>query len=628
MEVSTEVTDALTRVVEGLPGGGEKRVGQLEMATAISDSFKNRKNFAVQAGTGTGKSLAYLIPAILSNERVIIATATKALQDQLANKDLPLLAQYLDEPVVYTVIKGRNNYLCKQRLAEMEVTGSQLELEDSTQVGRLGKQVTEIISWSQETISGDRSELAFEPDSRVWSSVSVTSDECPGATKCPSGPVCFAESARAAAEASTIVVVNTHLYAIDLISDAEILPEHDFVVIDEAHQLEEIISSVAGIDLAPGRFGNIARNARKILATDVESTAVADVGNKIANALEPLRGQRLLKIDGELGSALALARTRVETLSSALRKKNSEDQDGQESLRILGAAGNLLSDIDLVSAQLSTHVTWVEGNDRALVLRTAPIDVGQFLEEKLWSKRTAVLTSATLPPDLPERLGLPTDSYSYKDVGSPFNFADQALLYCALHMPDPRSDTYREAVVEELTHLITAAEGRTLCLFTSWKALNETATLLADRIDFPLLSQKDFPKPKLIEKFTSEPETVLLATMGFWQGIDVPGDTLSLVTIDKIPFPRPDDPLLQARRDLAGSAAFRQVDLPRAATLLAQGTGRLIRTIHDRGVVAVLDPRLGKANYRWYLVQNLPPMTRTKNREEATDFLSSISRAR
>ena len=313
MEVSTEVTDALTRVVEGLPGGGEKRVGQLEMATAISDSFKNRKNFAVQAGTGTGKSLAYLIPAILSNERVIIATATKALQDQLANKDLPLLAQFLDEPVVYTVIKGRNNYLCKQRLAEMEVTGSQLELEDSAQVGRLGKQVTEIISWSEETISGDRSELAFEPDSRVWSSVSVTSDECPGATKCPSGPVCFAESARAAAEASTIVVVNTHLYAIDLISDAEILPEHDFVVIDEAHQLEEIISSVAGIDLAPGRFGNIARNARKILATDVESTAVADVGNKIANALEPLRGQRLLKIDGELGSALALARTRVET---------------------------------------------------------------------------------------------------------------------------------------------------------------------------------------------------------------------------------------------------------------------------------------------------------------------------
>jgi ATP-dependent DNA helicase DinG len=604
MEVSTEVTDALTRVVEGLPGGGEKRVGQLEMATAISDSFKNRKNFAVQAGTGTGKSLAYLIPAILSNERVIIATATKALQDQLANKDLPLLAQYLDEPVVYTVIKGRNNYLCKQRLAEMEVTGSQLELEDSTQVGRLGQQVTEIISWSQETISGDRSELAFEPDSRVWSSVSVTSDECPGATKCPSGPVCFAESARAAAEASTIVVVNTHLYAIDLISDAEILPEHDFVVIDEAHQLEEIISSVAGIDLAPGRFGNIARNARKILATDVESTAVADVGNKIANALEPLRGQRLLKIDG------------------------SENQDGQESLRILGAAGNLLSDIDLVSAQLSTHVTWVEGNERALVLRTAPIDVGQFLEEKLWSKRTAVLTSATLPPDLPERLGLSADSYSYRDVGSPFNFADQALLYCALHMPDPRADTYREAVVEELTHLITAAEGRTLCLFTSWKALNETATLLADRIDFPLLSQKDLPKPKLIEKFTSEPETVLLATLGFWQGIDIPGDTLSLVTIDRIPFPRPDDPLLQARRDLAGSAAFRQVDLPRAATLLAQGTGRLIRTIHDRGVVAVLDPRLGKANYRWYLVQNLPPMARTKNREEATDFLRSISQAR
>jgi ATP-dependent DNA helicase DinG len=628
MAASTEVTDALTRVIKGLPGGGEKRVGQLEMATSISDSFKNHKHFAVQAGTGTGKSLAYLIPAILSNQRVIIATATKALQDQLANKDLPLLAQYLDEPVVYTVIKGRNNYLCKQRLAEMETTGSQLELEDSAQVGRLGQQVTEIISWSKETVSGDRSELAFEPDSRVWSSVSVTSDECPGATKCPSGPFCFAESARAAAEASTIVVVNTHLYAIDLISGAEILPEHDFVVIDEAHQLEEIISSVAGIDLAPGRFGNIARNARKILATDVESTAVADVGNKIAIALEPLRGKRLLKIDGELGSVLALARTRVETLSSALRKKNSEDQDGQESLRVLGAAGNLLNDIDLVSAQLPTHVTWVEGNDRALVLRTAPIDVGQFLEETLWSKRTAVLTSATLPPDLPERLGLSADSYSYTDVGSPFNFADQALLYCALHMPDPRSDTYREAVVEELAQLITAAEGRTLCLFTSWKALNETATLLADRINFPLLSQKDLPKPKLIEQFTSEPETVLLATLGFWQGIDIPGDTLSLVTIDRIPFPRPDDPLLQARRDLAGPAAFRQVDLPRAATLLAQGTGRLIRTIHDRGVVAVLDPRLGKANYRWYLVQNLPPMARTKDREEATDFLRSISRAR
>ncbi|MFT5531694.1 MAG: ATP-dependent DNA helicase DinG [Candidatus Poriferisodalaceae bacterium] len=619
-------TKLLRGVVTNLPGGGEVRIGQELMSDAVARSIAHRRPLAVQAGTGTGKSLAYLVPAIESGDTVVIATATKALQDQLANKDLPFLSQHLAEPFVYSVLKGRSNYVCRQRLEEIKSGADQMELPTDDATTRLGKQVKDLLEWADSTVTGDRAELSFEPDGRVWSSVSVTSEECPGAANCPSGATCFAEDAKAAAAASSVIVVNLHLYSIDLLTNGGVLPEHDVVIIDEAHQLEDVISSVAGIELGGGRFGAHARNARRLIAGDSEATAVAEIGTRLAEILGPLRNKRLTSIDGELDEALALARSRVERLSAVVRAADTTGGDEHQAyLRVIGGLGSLLEEIDLVRTLPKTHVAWVEGMDNAPILRTAPIDVGSFLAEHLWDRRGVVLTSATLPEDLPARLGLEEGEFDYLDVGSPFDYEEQAMLYCALHMPDPRSDGYRNAVVAELADLINAAGGRTLGLFTSWRALEETAEGLADLIDHPILTQRDLPKQALVDAFIEDESTVLLATMGFWQGVDIPGRTLSLVTIDRIPFPRPDEPLLQARRELAGSGAFGVVDLPRAAMLLAQGAGRLIRSETDRGVVAVLDPRLGKANYRWKLVKSLPPMKRTRHHDEAVEFLKTLA---
>jgi ATP-dependent DNA helicase DinG len=270
----------------------------------------------------------------------------------------------------------------------------------------------------------------------------------------------------------------------------------------------------------------------------------------------------------------------------------------------------------------ATDVTWVEGPDHSPVLRIAPVDVGERLQERLWGSVTAVLTSATIPPLLPKRLGIP--GCRELDVGSPFDYPAQGLLYCATHLPDPRHADYERAMHAELSWLIATAGGRTMALFTSWRAMQAAAAAVQPKVPYRVLTQADLPKPALVESFTREESSCLFATMGFWQGVDVPGPALSLVVIDRIPFPRPDEPLQQARRDRAGSAAFRVVDLPRAATMLAQGVGRLVRSGSDTGVVAILDPRLASATYRWELVRALPPMRRTRHREDVAAFLAHL----
>ncbi|HEC09279.1 MAG TPA: ATP-dependent DNA helicase [Acidimicrobiales bacterium] len=608
----------LAAVVGGLPGGGETRPGQKLMAEAVARAFEQGRHLVVRAGTGTGKSLAYLVPAVLSGRRVVVATATKALQDQLADKDLPYLAGTLPEPFEFAVLKGRANYLCRQKLREMGDRGDQQEL-DVSDSSRLGAQVRRLTSWAEETTTGDRAELDFEPDSRVWQSLSVSAMECPGAAKCPSGAECFAERSRHVAMAADIIVTNLHLYGLDLLTEGAILPEHDAVVIDEAHQLEDIISSAAGLDIGGGRFTSLARTARAALTDDRESSEVAALSMKFADVAEALVGSRLRRVGRELEDFLDLARSRIERLTTVVRDSTDDEDPARQ--RTLNAAGHLLGDLDLLRSMPDSHVVWAQGPRRAPSLRMAPLDVGDFLTERLWGQRTAVLTSATIDEALSGRLGLGPDTFDFLDAGSPFDFGTQGLLYCAMHMPDPRSDSYLDRVTEELVTLIGAAGGRTLCLFTSWRALEHVAPALAEALPFPILAQGELPKPLLVKRFTEEEDSVLAATMGFWQGVDIPGRALSLVTIDRIPFPRPDDPLLQARRERAGREAFSTIDLPRAATLLAQGAGRLIRTAEDRGVVAVLDPRLGKAGYRWNLVRALPPMARTRDTSEAVDFL-------
>ena len=618
-----EISAALARVRAALPGGGEERPGQLAMAEAVAAAITERRHLIVQAGTGTGKSLAYLVPAVLSGSKVVIATATKALQDQLAGKDLPFLAANVGHPFEFAVVKGRSNYLCRQRALEVAGGGDQLTLEevDESELGNLGKQVTRLLRWSIDSETGDRSELDFEPSAKAWGQVSVTAMECPGAARCPSGDACFAEAARQRAEAADVVVVNTHLYGTHLASGGHVLPDHDVVIFDEAHELEDVASSSLGLELGAGRFRALARTARPLLDDGRLTEDLEIAGSRLEDALSTMLGKRLPPgMTDEIASAINLAAERTSRLVAGIRKS---EKDEARRGRALQAGGHLAGDLAFLADLSPSYVAWVEGPAHSPALKVAPIEVGALLAEKLWDDVTAVLTSATIPPLLDERIGIPTHKRELLDVGSPFDYEEHGLLYCAAHMPDPRSPEYEQALHDELVALIEAAGGRTLALFTSWRAMQAAVEALAPRLSYQVLAQGELPKPALLAAFTADESSCLFATMGFWQGVDVPGTALSMVTIDRLPFPRPDEPLLQARRDRAGPAAFRLIDLPRTATLLAQGTGRLIRSANDRGVVAVLDSRLAKANYRWDLVRALPPMRRTRYRTDVEAFFNT-----
>ncbi|HTZ10635.1 MAG TPA: ATP-dependent DNA helicase, partial [Acidimicrobiales bacterium] len=429
-------------------------------------------------------------------------------------------------------------------------------------------------------------------------------------------------------------------YATHVASDGAVLPDHDVVVLDEAHAVEDVMTEALGIELTGGRLRAVAQGARTLVgaAEAQRADAVTEAADRIEAELGPKVGHRVLAGgDTALADALALARGRLEALTAALRRAEAArpegadpgDDAGARRSRALLALGHLGDELGALVALDDDHVAWVEAGGpggRTPTLRAAPIDVGPVLATRLWPGVTAVLTSATVPPRLEERLGLPAADTDRVAVESPFPFDECALLYCAAHLPDPRRPEARPALHAELASLVSAAGGRTLALFTSWRGMQEGAEAVRPRVAFPILAQGDMPKARLLEAFAVEQAACLFATMSFWQGVDVPGPTLSLVALDRLPFPRPDDPLLQARRERAGEGAFRLVDLPRAATLLAQGAGRLIRTTTDRGVVAVLDSRLATAGYRRDLLAGLPPMRRTIDHDEVVAFLEALAR--
>ena len=627
----------------------EERPSQRAMAKAVAAAIKGQRHLIVQAGTGTGKSLAYLVPALALGTRAIVSTATKALQDQLATRDLPQLAVSLDVPVTFAVLKGRSNYVCRQRVAEIAGGDQQLVLDETggwteedvpADLGPLGREIRHLVEWAAGAPTGDRAELPFEPTPAAWAQVSVGARDCPGAGRCPAGQACFAEAARERARQADVVVVNTHLYTASLaIEAAELLPPHDLVVFDEAHELEDIASAAFGFEIGAGRLHALARTARPLLDDPSAAVAVAEAGGALVDALQAHLGEALPRpLDDRTQQSLSQVRARVGQLMSAVRRGVRSLEEGEGSteggaalrarfLRVQQSATHLATHLDLVIGLDDSQVAWVEGPAHSPVLRVAPLDVGATLRHTLWSRQdapVAVLTSATIPPRLGDRLGLPPGSYDQLDVGSPYAYDEQALLYCPLHLPDPRDASYEKAMHDELVALIEAAGGRTLALFTSWRAMQSAASAVAERVSWPVLTQSDLPKPALVARFSADEHSCLFATMGFWQGVDVPGPSLSLVTIDRLPFPRPDDPLLRARRAQIGRDAFSVIDVPRAATLLAQGTGRLIRSRNDRGVAAVLDPRLGKARYRWVLVNALPPMRRTRHLAEVQRFLAAL----
>jgi ATP-dependent DNA helicase DinG len=657
-QAGDDAVEALAKVTAGM-SNGEQRPEQQEMCRAVGETLVTGTHLVVQAGTGTGKSLAYLVPALLSGKKVVVATATKALQDQLAEKDLPLVERGLGQAFSYAVLKGRSNYICRQRVGEVGSGGIQPELgadagsdsdtesfePDGARVesapAGLVDEVRTLLAWSESTTSGDRADLSFEPSGRAWGMLSVGPRECPGAFNCPSGNRCFAEAARDRAVAADVVVVNTHLYGAHLASGRAVLPEHDVVVFDETHELEEVMTSSLGVEITPGRFRALATSARSLIGEDdaeADMTSLFEVGDQIGALLADRVGTRVMHDDAQppvddrdlaelLGRAAGItarvtdAIRRIDLQGSLLADGGSGADKGARKTRAIGAASHLADDLHRLIARGDGDVAWVDGTRRNVRLRLSPIDVGPVLSAALWGEVTAVLTSATVPPRLVERVGLEGFETNQLNVGSPFDYRAHALLYVARHLPDRRAPQAEAALHKELALLIEAAGGRTLALFTSRRATEEAAAALAPDLPYRMLLQGELPKGRLLEEFAADETSCLFATLGFWQGVDIPGRALSLVTLDRLPFPRPDDPLLQARRARAGSRAFQLVDLPRAATLLAQGSGRLIRTAEDRGVVAVLDPRLATASYRGVLLSTLPPMRRTVDRTEVEEFL-------
>ena len=653
-----DVPELLAAAVSGI--GGAERPGQVTMAEAVRQAIETGEHLAVQAGTGTGKSLAYLVPAVrhalTTGNTVVVATATIALQRQLIDRDLPrlatALAPLLDREPSFAILKGRRNYLCLHRQRGGVAEDPQDALFDPADAGPtspLGRQVKRLHEWAEETTTGDRDELVPGVPEAAWRQVSVSAQECIGAQRCPFGSRCFAERARDAAARADIVVTNHALLAIDATSDIDVLPEHNVVIVDEAHDLVDRVTSATtgelsgpAVEVAARRAGRLTESA----AAEGAPTAVADPLRHAAAALAIDLGDAPPGRMDELSVTLAATLTSVQDAAGACAdavraSAASEEEDPQR----MAAARMTLASLDELQRTASRildafgeqvtergEVVWLDRapdeTRRPPTLRVAPLEVGRVLRSRLFGARTVALTSATLalggsfaPLAIQWGLSLKPSvdgdehlAWTGMDVGSPFDHPRSGILYVARHLPPPGRDQLPEAYLTELEELIDAAGGRTLGLFSSMRAAKQAAGALRERISQPLLCQGDDLTAQLVRQFAEDEPTCLFGTLSLWQGVDVPGNSLQLVVIDRIPFPRPDDPLASARQRAVaarGGNGFMTVAASQAALLLAQGAGRLLRTMTDRGVVAVLDPRLMTARYGDFLRASLPPFWTT-----------------
>lgn len=617
--------DLLDRITEELPGGGESREGQRQMVRSVAAAFTRRQHTVIEAGTGVGKSLAYLVPAVMTGQRVVIATATKNLQDQLATKDAPTVAAHAAK-VNVAVLKGKNNYLCRNR-AQQVGGGAQLSFDDGTDVPRgVASQMRKILQWSNETTSGDRDELPFEIDQRAWRGLSVTPQECLGRVQCPQGQNCFAELAKDRAAESSILIVNTHLYAAHLASGSMLLPSHEFVVFDEAHEALDIFASLLGTSLTTSRLRALSGVARSLLGSAFHERCdqLVDVSDRLATSLEiQFDANQLTGLSEDCTRELARASELVTAIVEGLRILPTEGSDGEaRRVRALGPAVHLGNDLERVNKIRDGELLFLDRREREITIEISLIDVGPRLRDDLWGNVTAILTSATIPDSLPKNLGLEGDCV-VEHFDSPFDYQSHSLLYVPQDFPQRNADGAEEAITQELVRLISAAGGRTLALFTNRSVMNRVAEAVAPQLETEILVQGTLSRQRIIEEFRESAEASLFAVTSFWQGIDVPGHSLSLVTIDRLPFAVPNDPLAEARRSRS-DRPFYEVDLPRAAMLLAQGVGRLIRTNTDRGVVAVLDTRLAESSYRSSLFRKLPAMKRTRDRDQVLTFLREL----
>ncbi|GAA4559907.1 ATP-dependent DNA helicase [Planotetraspora kaengkrachanensis] len=643
------VEELLTTAVKEL--GGSERPGQVTMARAVRDAVEAKEHLAVQAGTGTGKSLAYLIPAIRhaadSDGAVVVSTATIALQRQLVDRDLPRLADALEGLLPhrpeFAILKGRRNYLCRHKMAAGMPDDEDDQLFDPREVSATGRMVQRIQEWASETETGDRDELVPGVNDQAWRQFSVHAKECLGAQRCPSGMECFAELARERAGQADVVVTNHALLAIDAMEDFPVLPEHDVVVVDEAHELVDRVTSVVTDELSEGTVGVAVRRVGRLIEQGL-ADRLQEAGEDLAALLAAAPPGRVDDLPQSLALTLALVRDAAFACITALGPRN-KDKDDPENAGLRKATFTALDEVhDTAQRMLDAfgadseadraEVVWLdEGRGRIPpTLRVAPLSVGGMLRDKLFGDRTVVLTSATLAlggsfDGMARQWGL-TGDWTGIDVGSPFDHPRSGILYVAKHLPQPGRDGLPEAYLTEITELIEAAGGRTLGLFSSMRAAKAATEALRERLDVPLLCQGDDSTSQLVKQFSADPATCLFGTLSLWQGVDVPGESLTLVVIDRIPFPRPDDPLASARqRHVAatGGNGFMSVAATHAALLLAQGAGRLLRSMDDRGVVAVLDPRLVTARYGGFLLNSLPPFWRTTDPGKVREALRRLT---
>ena len=638
---TTEVRRLLAAAVEGL--GGARRDGQIAMAEAVAQAFADGEHLAVQAGTGTGKSLAYLVPAIAQaltdNRPVVVSTATIALQRQLVDRDLPRLADSLTSALPrrpdFALLKGRGNYLCLNKIhngtsGEPE-DRPQEELFSPTAVSALGRDVARLTEWSSSTSTGDRDELSPGVPDRSWAQVSVSARECIGVSRCPFGTDCFAERARERAGRADVVVTNHALLAIDAMGDANVLPEHDLLIVDEAHELTDRVTSVATAELSATSLGVAQRRAARVVPAELAQRLDAAAAT-LASAIFEAQPGRIDVLDEELAThvravrdAASAARTAIDTSPSDPKSASARAEAVTALLDVSDTAARIL-DSFVPAIPDRTDVVWLERIEDSrtgtrVLLRVAPLSVAGLLRHRLFDHTTTVLTSATLTIggsfDAMARdwglVGADDTAAAWRglDVGSPFDHARSGILYVAAHLPPPgRDSTGTAEQLDEIAALIMAAGGRTLGLFSSMRAAKATAEVMRERLDTPVLCQGDDSTSALVARFAADEPTSLFGTLSLWQGVDVPGPSLSLVLIDRIPFPRPDDPLLTARQRAVaarGGNGFMAVAATHAALLLAQGAGRLLRRVDDRGVVAVLDSRMATARYAGFLRASLPP---------------------
>jgi len=614
----------LLDTVIGRLSHAEQRDGQADMVRHVADAIDTGTTLVVQAGTGTGKTLGYLVPILAAGRTAVIATYTKALQDQLASVDLPLLeAACADRPDLsfsWAILKGRNNYLCRQRVSEIETGQDQLQLNDTP--ADVVREIRDLVAWADETETGEISDVPFTVGDSAWRKVSLGSDECPGAAKCSFGETCFTERARERAKNANVIVVNFTLYGLDLEQDREFLPDHDVVVFDEVHELEDVISETASVSLTGRMIATAAETARVALARQKLPNALAKTGKELDEVLQRYVGQRLPQplppdVEGTIGNAAQ----QCGLISDELRATINETP---ELLRAVSTITRMNESLDKVLTGGSNMVVFVTDVRGAARLTAAPKRVDRVLGQ-LWDDTTAILTSATIPPGLPRRLGLAFDDDDIVRVASPFDYEKQSLLYLADDLPVP-NDAQRSAKLQSrIRELISLSGGSALVLFTSWSVLRDTADALDGKLGkgVNLYRQDDMPKKALLDAFRQDHASCLFATRGFFQGVDVPGDALRLVILDKVPFPAMNDPLLDARRDEAGSSAFMTVDVPIAAASLAQAAGRLIRTATDHGVVAILDPRLSTKRYKSAVLYGVSHMPETNQLSQVQRFFAS-----